>query len=154
VQKKWGLESLMFLEDKRDGMLMGWTYADGQNQREAAKSGDATSPTVSLESLLITATIDIFERRDVAVVDVSGVFLSADMDEEVITTLRDQLAELMVKTAPNKHIPKVYHTRCQQQTSDVCETAKVLIWMTQKRTDVISVASEVSGIERVRNQSM
>jgi hypothetical protein len=63
--------------------------------------GDATSPTVALESVPIIATIDAYEGRDVAVVDVPGAFLSADMDEEVIMTIRGRLSELMVKAAPN-----------------------------------------------------
>jgi hypothetical protein len=54
---------------------------------------------VSLESVLITSTIDAFEGRDVAIVDVPGAFLMADMDEEVIMCIRGRLAELMVKTA-------------------------------------------------------
>jgi hypothetical protein len=63
--------------------------------------GGATPPTVSLEAVLITATIDAYEERDVAIIDVPGAFLSADMDEEVIMTIRGRLAELMVKAAPN-----------------------------------------------------
>jgi hypothetical protein len=63
--------------------------------------GAATPPTVALESVLITATIDAYEERDVAIVDVPWAFLSADMDEEVIMTIRGRLAELMVKAAPN-----------------------------------------------------
>jgi hypothetical protein len=63
-------------------------------------TGDATSPTVALESVLITATIYAFEERDVAIVDVPGAFLSTDMDDEVIMTIRGRLAELMVKAAP------------------------------------------------------
>jgi hypothetical protein len=58
-------------------------------------------PTVSLESVLITSTIEAYEGREVAVVDIPGAYLSADMDEEVIMLLRGMLAELMVKTAPN-----------------------------------------------------
>jgi hypothetical protein len=54
-----------------------------------------------LESVLIIATIDAFEGRDVAIVDVPGAFLSADMDEEVVMTIRGRLAELMVKAAHN-----------------------------------------------------
>jgi hypothetical protein len=34
-------------------------------------------------------------------VDVPDAFLSADMDEEVILTIRGLLAELMVKSVPN-----------------------------------------------------
>jgi hypothetical protein len=63
-------------------------------------SGDATPPTIALESVLITATFDAFEARDVAIVDVPGAFHSADMDEEVIMTIHGRLAELMVKAAP------------------------------------------------------
>jgi hypothetical protein len=100
-QKKSALESLMFLKEKRDGTIKGKTRADGRKQREVSTKSDTTSPTVALESVLITATIDAFERRDVAIVDVPGAFLTADMDEEVIMCLRGRLAELMVKTAPN-----------------------------------------------------
>jgi hypothetical protein len=55
---------------------------------------------VALESVLITATINAFERKDTAIVDVPGAFLMADMDEEVIMCLRRRLANLIVKTAP------------------------------------------------------
>jgi hypothetical protein len=56
---------------------------------------------VTLEPVLITSTIDAFENREVAIVDIPGSYLSADMDEEVIMLLRGRLSELMVKTAPN-----------------------------------------------------
>jgi hypothetical protein len=46
------------------------------------------------------ATIDAFEHRGVATVDVPGAYLTDDMDEEVFMCLRCRLAEIMVKTAP------------------------------------------------------
>jgi hypothetical protein len=91
----------MFLKEKWYGSLKGQTCADGRNQREAAKAGISTSPTVFLEYALITATIEALEGRDVAFVDVPGDFWSAGMDEEVIMVLRGWLAELMVTTSPN-----------------------------------------------------
>jgi hypothetical protein len=100
-QKKGALESLMFLKEKRDGTIKERICADGQKQRETAKPGAATSPTVPLKYVLITSTIEAYEGREVAVVDIQGAYLSADMDEEVIMPLRGRLAELMVKTAPN-----------------------------------------------------
>jgi hypothetical protein len=98
----------MFLKEKRDGTIKGRTCADGHKQREKAKPGAATSPTVKLESVLITSTTDAFKGREVGVVDVLGAYLIADMDEEVIMLLRGRLAELMFKTAP--HIYKKYIT--------------------------------------------
>jgi hypothetical protein len=74
VQKKGALESLVFLKEKRDGSIKGRACADGRKQREGSNNSDAISPTVALESVIITATVDAFERREVAIVDVPGVF--------------------------------------------------------------------------------
>jgi hypothetical protein len=100
-QKRGGLESRMFLKEKRDGTIKVRACADGRKQQEKADPGAATYPTVTLESVLITSTIKAFENREVAVIDIPGAYLSANMDEKVIMLLRGRLAELMVKTAPN-----------------------------------------------------
>jgi hypothetical protein len=100
-QKKGALETIMFLKEKCDGIVKGRTCADGWKQRKTAEPGAATPPTVSLEYVLVTSTIEAYEGREVAVVDILGAYLSTDMDEEVIMLLRGRLAELMVKTAPN-----------------------------------------------------
>jgi hypothetical protein len=60
-QKQKALESLMFLKEKREGTIKGRACADGRKQRKTAVPGGATSPTVALESVLITATIDAYE---------------------------------------------------------------------------------------------
>ena len=41
------------------------------------------APTVSTEAVFLTAVIDALENRDVAVLDVLGVFMQADIDELV-----------------------------------------------------------------------
>jgi hypothetical protein len=87
----------MFLKEKRDGSPKGHICADGRKQRGTAEPGAATSPAVSLESVLITSTIKAFEGRDAAVVDMPGAFLSIDVDEEVSVSLQGWIAELMVK---------------------------------------------------------
>jgi hypothetical protein len=61
-QKRSALESLMFLKEKRYGSIKGRSCVDGRKQREGSTKSDATSPTVALESVLITATIDAFEK--------------------------------------------------------------------------------------------
>jgi hypothetical protein len=98
----------MFLKEKRDGSIKGRACADGRKQREGSTKSDATSPTVALESVLITATIDAHEGREVAIVDVPGAYLTADMDEEVFMCLRGRLAELMVKTSPEIYRKYIY----------------------------------------------
>jgi hypothetical protein len=108
VQKKGALESLMFLKEKRDGSIKGRACADGRKQREGSTKSDATSPTVALESVLITTIIDAFEKIEVAIVDVPGGYLTVDMDEEVFMCLRGRLAEIMVKTAPEIYRKYIY----------------------------------------------
>jgi hypothetical protein len=98
----------MFLKENRDGSIKGRACAYGRKQREGSTKSDATSPTVALESVLITATIDAFEKREVTIVDVHGAYLTADMDKEVFMCLMGRLAELMVKTAPEIYRKYVY----------------------------------------------
>jgi hypothetical protein len=80
AQKRGALESLMFPKEQRDGTIKGRACAYGRKQRETAIPGAATPPTVSLEAVLIAATINAYEERDVAIVDVPGASPSADMD--------------------------------------------------------------------------
>lgn len=61
AQKSGAIESLMFLKEKIDGSIKG---------RETVMPGDAASPTVSLEPVLITAAVKAYEGRDTAVVAV------------------------------------------------------------------------------------
>ena len=62
--------------------------------------GDETPPTVFTESVLITATIDAHEGRDVGICNILGAFLSADMEKDIKMLLRGRLVELMVNCFP------------------------------------------------------
>ena len=66
--------------------------ADGRKQRRKSDKKSATSPTADTESVLITTEIGATESRDVAVVDVPGALLTANIDEEVIVLLTGKLA--------------------------------------------------------------
>jgi uncharacterized membrane protein YkvI len=102
-QKQSTLKSLMFLEGK-NVTIKGRMCADRRKKREGSMKSDVILSTVVLELVLVTSTIDAFERRDVVSVDVPIYFMTANMDEEVTMCLRGCISELMVKTAPN-----VYH---------------------------------------------
>ena len=82
-QKHESLTLLMFLKEKRDGSIKGRRVADGRKQRYKIEPKDATSPTVSSETVMLTSKSNALEERDVAVVDIPGKYLSADMDDGV-----------------------------------------------------------------------
>jgi hypothetical protein len=92
----------MFLKEKRDSLVKARMCADGCKQKDGTWSKqDITSPTVATELVFITAVIDVHEGRDIACFDIPGVFLCADVNEEVTMVLKGRLAELMVQVAPN-----------------------------------------------------
>ena len=64
-ERKKILESLIFLVEKRDGTVKARTCANGSVQRAWMGKEDASSPTVSLEAILLTAVIDAIEERHV-----------------------------------------------------------------------------------------
>ena len=62
----------MFLKEKRGGSIKGGGVPDERKQREKIEPKDATSPKVSTEAVMITATIDALEGRDLAVYTYQG----------------------------------------------------------------------------------
>ena len=60
--------------------MNGRTCADGSSQRQYLKQDESVaSPTASLESIITTLLIDAHEGRDVAIFDVPGAYLHADL---------------------------------------------------------------------------
>ena len=106
-QRERVLEYLMYLKEKRDGRIKGRGCADGRKQRLWTDKSDSSSPTAALESLMISATIDAHEGRDVATVDIPGAFLqTAQDDDEIIhVKLRAEMATLLAETNPEKYKP-------------------------------------------------
>ena len=104
-QKKDALAYLMFLKKKRCGKIKGRGCADGRKQRIYTAKEEASSPTVSVEALMLTCAIDAKEERDVATVDIPGAFMQADMDELVHVRLEGTMAELLMKLDPKLYRP-------------------------------------------------
>ena len=98
------LSSLIFLNEKKSGAIKARSCANGSVQREHVAKEEAAAPTVGLDSVSITSTIDAKERRKVVTIDIPGAFLHADNEDYVIMKMVGTLAELMVKTNP-----KLYH---------------------------------------------
>ena len=80
----------------------GWEKTTGKIEPK-----DATSPIVSTEAVMLTATIDALEGRDVAVVDIPGACLSADMDDEVHVVFIATPEEIMEMADPALYQPFV-----------------------------------------------
>ena len=101
VDKIRALSSLMFFKEKRDGKLKGRQCVDGSPQRGYISKEEAASPAVTTESVFTTAAISAWEGRYNRTFDIPSAFVNTDTDENVLMVLKDDLAEMMVKIAPN-----------------------------------------------------
>ena len=98
TKQKWeSLGYLMFLKRKRNGKIKARGCADGRPQRAYIPQEDARAPTVSMEALFMTAVIDAIENRTVAVVDIPGAFMQADMDPGVYMRIDGAMADLLME---------------------------------------------------------
>jgi Reverse transcriptase (RNA-dependent DNA polymerase) len=99
-EKKASLAYLMFLKEKRSGQIKGRGCADGRPQRETIPKEEASSPTVAVESVLLSCTMDAHEERDVAILDIPGAFMQVDMEGVVHMRIDGPMAELLIRLDP------------------------------------------------------
>ena len=97
AQRREALGYLMFLKRKRNGKIKARGCADGRPQQAYIPQEDARAPTVSTEAVFMTAVIDAMENRSVAVVDIPGAFMQADMDPGVYMRIEGAMAELLME---------------------------------------------------------
>lgn len=82
-QRKIVLNLITMVKRKRCGKVKGRACADDRKQRKYISKEDSTSPTVHLESLILSIIVDTYERRDIATADIDGAFLLADINDFV-----------------------------------------------------------------------
>ena len=90
----------MFLKKKRCGKIKGRGCADGRKQRAYITKEQSTSPTISTEAVFLTALVDAWENRKVAVLNVPGAFMQVDMDELVHVKFRGEMVDKLLEIDP------------------------------------------------------
>jgi len=68
------LRYLMFIREKRESLLKAHGCADGRPQQEYTTKNEVSSPTVSLEVMMLSCTIDPKEGRYIVMTDIPGAF--------------------------------------------------------------------------------
>ena len=127
TQRQTVLESHMFLKEKRDGKIKARTVAGGNKQRDYISKEDASSPTVSTESVLLSCIIDAEEERDVAVIDIPNAFVQTRVEDEkdmAFIKIRGVLVDILVDIAPEVY--RTYATKDKKGTKQLlvqCQNA-------------------------------
>ena len=140
----------MLLTEKRDGTKKGRLVYNGKPTRQWLSREDASSPTATLESIMITAVIDAHEKRDVMCNDIPNAFIQAPMpvinndDERVIMKIHGPLVSMLVKLDPALYGPyivfekgeKVVYVRVLKAIYGMLQAA--LLWYQKFRNDLES----------------
>jgi hypothetical protein len=96
----------MFLKLKQDGKIKGRTISGGNKQHYYISKEDATSPTVAMESVLLSCIIDAEEHRDVAVVDIPNAFVQTRVENKkdmAFIKIRGILVDILVEIVPEAY---------------------------------------------------
>lgn len=105
-ERRRAMESLIFLTEKRDGIVKARTCADGSTQRPYTPKEEAASPTAATEAIMITGVIEAKQRRDVMTLDVPNAFVQTDIpkkSERIIMKIRGPLVDILVKINPEMY---------------------------------------------------
>ena len=106
-ERKKALRYLMLIKEKRDGTIKARGCADGRPQRIYTSKEDTSSPTISIEAMMLLCAIDAKKNRYVVVSDIPGAFLHTDMEDTIHMLLEGTVAEMIIKLDPTiyrKHI--------------------------------------------------
>ena len=82
-EKDEALEFILFLKYKYDGSVKAQAHTYGRIQRPGQFKENATSQTVSLESVLSTSVIKAYKGREVTIIDVPRDFPTVDQHEVI-----------------------------------------------------------------------
>ena len=95
--RRQALPYLTFLKEKRSGQIKGRGCADGRRQRLYTSKEEASLPTVSIEAVILTFTIDAAKGHDVATVNIPNAFMQTKMDDTVYMKIDGKMAELLAE---------------------------------------------------------
>ena len=73
---------------------------NGSTLQKYIPQDEASSPTVTIDGVFLTADFNAKERRAVVVCDVSGAFLQARMVDLVIVVFEDEMVDILIKIKP------------------------------------------------------
>jgi len=123
-ERKKALRYLLFLKEKCDDSI------------KVRGCAETSSPMVSLEAIMCSCAIDAKEGRHIAVTDIPGAFLQADMDQNVHMLLEVTIAELIVKLEPklyrnyiwrNKNDKPMFYVKLRKALYGTLQVA-LLLW--------------------------
>ena len=101
------LTYLLFMKNKRDGMIKVHICCDGRGKRSYMTKEETSYPAVSLEYLMFSCVIDAMEIIYMDTVDIPGECMQKNTEGKFKIRIQGAIAEILVKINPDKYTVKV-----------------------------------------------
>ena len=116
LERERAQDGIMFVSQKNTGEYKGRLAYNGKPTREWLTREEKSSPTAATESLMLTATVDARQGRDIMTLDIPNAFIQADMPEQekgkrVIMKLRGRLVDWLIQLDPLSYESKVVYEK-------------------------------------------
>jgi len=134
-ERKKALRYLMFLKERQDRTIKARGCKDGRLQRIYTDKEDTSSPTVSIEAMMLMCAIDAKENRYIVVSDIPGAFLHVDMEDNVHMLLEVTVAEMIVKLDPTIYSKPILYVQLKKALYRTLQAA-LLSWKPLSETGV------------------
>lgn len=102
---------LTMVKEKRDGKIKGRICTDSMKEQKYIANENVASHSVQLESLVLVLLIDAHDGKDVATVDVMGVYLLANMKDFVLVKLTRGAVDILCEVN-KRYLPFVTIVKC------------------------------------------
>lgn len=86
---------------KQDGSIKGPTCVDGRGQRGKYTKEQTASPVVLINFIMLILIATAIKGQDVAMADIAGPFLKADMDDYIQMKLEGATVDIMCELDPS-----------------------------------------------------
>ena len=96
LEKSRAQDAMMLLAEKNNGDIKGRCVYKGNGTREWLTREDTSSPTASLEGIIITCVIDAYEHRDMMSLDIPNAFIQTMMPEDPTSRVMMKITGLLV----------------------------------------------------------
>jgi len=101
----------MFIKEKRDGTVEARGCADGRPQWKYMDKEEASTPTVSLEAIMMSCSTDVKEGMYVVVTDIPRAFLHANMNDCVHMIMEATILVHVVRLEPTIYQKYIWHDK-------------------------------------------
>ena len=91
---------LVFRGKNQNGIMKGCGCAEDRAQQVYKSKEETSSPTACIESVCITVATEAHKRRNVAVGDISGVFIQTKASDGIIFKLQGTVVKSLLRMKP------------------------------------------------------